>query len=190
MWKRDSSGSVRRLVRDGVDTPLASLFTMWQEQWRLTRRARPARAVPRRRSFRRLETLAETKGRFGVNVALPIPFDSAGSLEVDLLCADARVAVELDGAQHLADPVALPAATEERTSSCKRTVIWCSGFSRRASVKSSTRSSTRSCECSVSAHHRRQEAPCISSEEAAVVESARLMRKGCDRRGPSELLCC
>ena len=27
-------------------------------------------------------------------------------LEVDLLCADARVAVELDGAQHLADPVA------------------------------------------------------------------------------------
>jgi len=25
---------------------------------------------------------------------------------VDLLCADARVAVELDGAQHLADPVA------------------------------------------------------------------------------------
>ena len=29
-----------------------------------------------------------------------------GSLEVDLLCADARVAVELDGAQHLADRVA------------------------------------------------------------------------------------
>ena len=29
-----------------------------------------------------------------------------GRLEVDLLCADARVAVELDGAQHLADPVA------------------------------------------------------------------------------------
>ena len=26
--------------------------------------------------------------------------------KVDLLCADARVAVELDGAQHLADPVA------------------------------------------------------------------------------------
>jgi very-short-patch-repair endonuclease len=37
---------------------------------------------------------------------LPIPFDSTGRLEVDLLCADARVAVELDGAQHLADPVA------------------------------------------------------------------------------------
>jgi very-short-patch-repair endonuclease len=37
---------------------------------------------------------------------LPIPFDSMSSLEVDLLCSDARVAVELDGAQHLADPVA------------------------------------------------------------------------------------
>jgi len=37
---------------------------------------------------------------------LPIPFDGQSQLEVDLLCADARVAIELDGAQHLADPVA------------------------------------------------------------------------------------
>jgi very-short-patch-repair endonuclease len=29
-----------------------------------------------------------------------------GRLEVDLLCADARLAVELDGGQHLGDPVA------------------------------------------------------------------------------------
>jgi very-short-patch-repair endonuclease len=41
-----------------------------------------------------------------VNVKLPIPFDGAGSLEVDLLCAEARMAIEIDGAQHLADPVA------------------------------------------------------------------------------------
>jgi very-short-patch-repair endonuclease len=41
-----------------------------------------------------------------VNVALPIAFDGFGKLEVDLLCAESRVAVELDGAQHLADPVA------------------------------------------------------------------------------------
>jgi hypothetical protein len=26
LWKRDYAGSVQRLVRDGVDTPLASLF--------------------------------------------------------------------------------------------------------------------------------------------------------------------
>jgi very-short-patch-repair endonuclease len=56
--------------------------------------------------YRRLETLAETKGRFRVNVALPIAFDGFGRLEVDLLCADSRVAVELDGAQHLGDPIA------------------------------------------------------------------------------------
>jgi very-short-patch-repair endonuclease len=37
---------------------------------------------------------------------LPIAFDGLSTLEVDLLCADCRVAVELDGAQHLADPIA------------------------------------------------------------------------------------
>jgi very-short-patch-repair endonuclease len=56
--------------------------------------------------YRRLDTLRETNGRFRINVMLPIPFDGFGTLEVDLLCADARVAIELDGRQHLADPVA------------------------------------------------------------------------------------
>jgi superfamily II DNA or RNA helicase/very-short-patch-repair endonuclease len=107
VWKRDYSGSVRRLVRDGVDTPLATLFV---------HAARPMppdpEGVDRARSateaflYRRLESLAETKGRFRVNVALPIAFDGFGQLEVDLLCAGSRVAVELDGAQHLADPIA------------------------------------------------------------------------------------
>ncbi len=50
--------------------------------------------------------LSDTTGRFRLNTALPIAFDGLGQLEVDLLCADAHVAVELDGAQHLADPVA------------------------------------------------------------------------------------
>ena len=56
--------------------------------------------------YRRLETLPATKGRFELNSALPIAFAGSGTLEVDLLCADARVAVEVDGAQHLADPAA------------------------------------------------------------------------------------
>jgi hypothetical protein len=107
VWKRDYSGSVRRLVRDGVDAPLASLFV------------HAARTVPpdadgadRARSAteaflsRRLETLSETRGRFAVNATLPIAFDAMATLEVDLLCTDARVAVELDGPQHLGDPVA------------------------------------------------------------------------------------
>jgi superfamily II DNA or RNA helicase/very-short-patch-repair endonuclease len=107
VWKRDYSGSVRRLVRDGVDTPLASLFV------HATHPVDPdaddadrARSATEAFLYRRLETLTETKGRFRLNVALPIAFDGLGRLEVDLLCADARVAVELDGAQHLADPVA------------------------------------------------------------------------------------
>ena len=53
--------------------------------------------------YRRLETLPETTGRFRLNAALPIPFDGNGQMEVDLLCADAGVAIELDGSQHLAD---------------------------------------------------------------------------------------
>jgi very-short-patch-repair endonuclease len=37
------------------------------------------------------------------NAELPIPFDDSGRMEVDLLCADTRAAIELDGAQHLDD---------------------------------------------------------------------------------------
>lgn len=53
--------------------------------------------------YRRLETLPETAGRFRLNAELPIAFDKWGKMEVDLLCAEARVVVELDGAQHLGD---------------------------------------------------------------------------------------
>jgi superfamily II DNA or RNA helicase/very-short-patch-repair endonuclease len=107
LWKRDYSGSVQRLMRDGVDTPLASLFVH-------VARTVPAEAdgAARARSateaflYRRLQTLADTKDRFRLNASLPIAFDGTGALEVDLLCDDARLAVELDGAQHLGDPAA------------------------------------------------------------------------------------
>ena len=68
--------------------------------------AERARSATEAFPYRRLETLAATKGRFLVNDFLPIAFDSLGRLEVDLLCPDARVAIEIDGAQHLADPAA------------------------------------------------------------------------------------
>jgi superfamily II DNA or RNA helicase/very-short-patch-repair endonuclease len=107
VWKRDYSGSVRRLIRDGVDTSLASLFvhaarTMPEDGEGAAR----ARSATEAFLYRRLDTLTETSGRFRINVALPIPFDGFGTLEVDLLCADARVVIELDGGQHLADPIA------------------------------------------------------------------------------------
>jgi len=103
-WKREYAASVGRLVRDGVDTPLAKLFT------HVARTVLPDdEGVDRARSateaflYRRLETLPDTSGRFRLNAELPISFDGNGRMEVDLLCADARVAVELDGSQHLHD---------------------------------------------------------------------------------------
>jgi very-short-patch-repair endonuclease len=109
-WKRDYSASVRRLVKDGVDAPLASLFV------HTARSVAPdAEGADRARSateaflFRRLQTLPETRGRFRLNAVLPIPFDGVGQMEVDLLSDDApgtRIAIELDGDQHLADPQA------------------------------------------------------------------------------------
>jgi very-short-patch-repair endonuclease len=106
-YGNDYSGSVRRLVRDGVDVPLASLFvhaarTVSPDDEGAAR----ARSATEAFLYRRLETLAETKGRFRVNATLPIAFDGFSTLEVGLLCGDARLAVELDGGQHLADAVA------------------------------------------------------------------------------------
>ena len=70
--------------------------------------------------YRRLDTLTETGGRFRLNVALPIPFDGFGTREVDLLCADARLVIELDGGKHLADPVEprSPVLVGERVAGC------------------------------------------------------------------------
>ena len=103
-WKGDYAASVRRLIRDGVDAPLANLFVY------ATRPPAPeAEGASRARSaseaflYRRLETLPETAGRFRLNTELPIPFDNRGMMEVDFLCADSRLVIELDGAQHLAD---------------------------------------------------------------------------------------
>jgi len=56
--------------------------------------------------FRRLETLAATAGCFRLNEKLPISFDGNGKMEVDFLCPEAGVVIELDGAQHLASEAA------------------------------------------------------------------------------------
>jgi very-short-patch-repair endonuclease len=53
-----------------------------------------------------LETLPETKGCFQLNAEIPIPFDERSKMEVDFLCSDTKLVVELDGDQHLADPEA------------------------------------------------------------------------------------
>ena len=103
-WKREYAASIRRLVRDGVDVPLADLFLHAART-----PSKEAEGVARARSateaflYRRLETLAATNGRFRLNAEIPIPFDALGRMEVDFLCEDARLVLELDGGQHLAD---------------------------------------------------------------------------------------
>ena len=48
--------------------------------------------------------MPETAGQFRLNATLPIPFDGWGQMEVDLLCNQQRVAIELDGSKHLSSP--------------------------------------------------------------------------------------
>jgi very-short-patch-repair endonuclease len=103
-WKATYAASVRRLVRDGVDRPLAKLFHhVAREVVPTDEGISRARSATEAFLYRRLETLSATAGRFRLNAELPIPFDGGGAMEVDLLCADARVAIELDGSQHLDD---------------------------------------------------------------------------------------
>jgi hypothetical protein len=103
-WKADYATTVRRLIRDGVDPPLANLFVQVASPPILDKEGvSRARSATEAFLYRRLETLPKTAGRFHLNVELAIPFNGLGRMEVDLICADARVAVEIDGAQHLAD---------------------------------------------------------------------------------------
>ena len=103
-WKRDYAATVRRLIRDGVDMPLANLFV------RVVKPSSPeVTGVARARSaseaflFRRLETLSETRDQFQLNVSVPIAFDGQSQMEVDFLSERQRIVVELDGSQHLSD---------------------------------------------------------------------------------------
>ena len=103
-WKRNHAASVRRLIRDGLDSELADLFV------RAAMHPLPgAGGIARARSaseaflFKRLESLAATRGRFILNAPLSIAFDQQGSMEVDFLCEDARLVIELDGPQHFSD---------------------------------------------------------------------------------------
>jgi superfamily II DNA or RNA helicase/very-short-patch-repair endonuclease len=103
-WKKDYAASVRRLIRDGVDVPLANLFVLVARSPDANAEGEDrARSASESFLFRRLQTLPETCGRFRLNAELPIAFDGNGKMEVDLLCAEAGVVIELDGAQHFAD---------------------------------------------------------------------------------------
>ncbi len=103
-WKRDYAASVKRLIRDGVDQPLAKLFVGVSSDF-----GADADGVGRARSaseaffYRRLQTLESTRNLFRLNGNLPIAFGGRGHMEVDFLDARNRLVIELDGAQHLGD---------------------------------------------------------------------------------------
>jgi superfamily II DNA or RNA helicase/very-short-patch-repair endonuclease len=103
-WKRDYAATVRRLIRDGVDMPLANLFVnvVKPSSPEVTGLAR-ARSASEAFLYRRLETLPETKGRFQLNLRVPIPFDGQSQMEIDFVNEPLRIAIELDGSQHLSD---------------------------------------------------------------------------------------
>ncbi len=107
LWNETYAATVRRLLRDGVDVRLADLFVfaakaLTDDQVGAAR----ARSAVEAFFFRRLETVKETAGLFALNASLPIAFGDRETMEVDLLCEKAKVAVEVDGAQHLADAAA------------------------------------------------------------------------------------
>jgi superfamily II DNA or RNA helicase/very-short-patch-repair endonuclease len=103
-WKRDYSASVRRLVWDGVDVPLANLFVhAFHRMSPAAEGEARARSASEAFLYRRLQTLPTTADRFRLNADLPIPFDTHGRMEVDLLCEELHLVIELDGGQHLAD---------------------------------------------------------------------------------------
>lgn len=103
-WKRDYAASVRRLIRDGVDSPLADLFFYAARPFDPNAEgALRARSASEAFLYRRLQTLEATKDRFILNRDLPIAFEGSSSMEVDLVDDTAKIAIELDGPQHIGD---------------------------------------------------------------------------------------
>jgi superfamily II DNA or RNA helicase len=102
-WKQDYAASIRRLIRDGVDQPLAQLFVHATD---LAQGSEKDRSASEKFLFKRLQTLPATKDQFLLNLDLPIPFNDRSTMEVDFLCIDLRLVLELDGDQHLNDPAA------------------------------------------------------------------------------------
>lgn len=88
-------------MRDGVDVPLAKLFVHAAGKFEGSKGIERARSASEAFLYRRLEMLPGTSGYFRLNCELPISFDGWGKMEVDLLSNSAKLAIEIDGSQHL-----------------------------------------------------------------------------------------
>ena len=103
-WKRRFESSVSRLAQDGVDAEAAGLFVQLTDELSVGRAdVTRVRSASEAFLFRHLQDLPDTRDRFQLNARLPIVFDEHGHMEVDFLDEAARLVIELDGPQHLAD---------------------------------------------------------------------------------------
>ena len=103
-WKETFSDSVRRLCRDGVDEALADLFVHATLQFELGEHivgGPEAPAAVLKFLYERLESCAETKGRFQMGVRLPIPCGANPYLEVGLLDSKGKIVVMLDSSSSI-----------------------------------------------------------------------------------------
>jgi very-short-patch-repair endonuclease len=95
---------VQRMIRESVDRPLAELFLQSTLVPDLEGEgAARARSSVERFLYQRLETMPGFIGLFGLNQKIPIAFDAESSMEIDLYSKDLKLAIEIDGPQHLND---------------------------------------------------------------------------------------
>ena len=106
-----------------MDEQLAHLFTTVSIDSKTG--VERARSASEAFLYRRLECLPETRGRFQLNVELPVPFGGSGHMEIDLLCADALIAIEIDDEQHFSD---MNAYRSDRKKRCFITRKWLHGL--------------------------------------------------------------
>jgi hypothetical protein len=113
-----SSDSKQRVVEDSMPRPVmngctGALFTTPELSPaetaippRTLAEDDAARSAAERLLFARLESLPETAGLFRLNDKLAAPFGPWQEMEVDLLCRQHRIAIEIDGYYHFQDPEA------------------------------------------------------------------------------------
>jgi hypothetical protein len=145
LWKRDYAASVRRLVRDGVDTPLANLFvTAARPIPPEAEGAKRARSASEAFLYRRLERCGRRADDFKMNADLPMAFDGWGRMEID--CCALNRDLSLTSTAHSISRIrSRTGVTDAKISYCK-TAISCCVISPRTWPRSWTRCSTGFCD--------------------------------------------
>lgn len=146
VWKRDYAASVRRLVRDGIDVPLAQLFIQSARPTPIDAEgANRARSASEAFLHRRLETLNDTKGLSKSTFCCRSP--SMVSAAWKWICCAPMLASRWRSTAPSISPIqSLIDGTAVRTTCFKSRDISCFASWRRTGAKSSISCSTASSE--------------------------------------------